>query len=355
MSAFVGDYHYVIVDLPNEMDDIVLETLTQSDLVHLITCDRTRDMESIRKVIDRLTRGSVRPLGPLMGEETSLQAERSPEGRKFREERIRVIVRAVEERIYLSFEEINKHLDYHVYAALPTLQPSELTQREGSQHLSFLQAEPRGEYTKTITRIAREIGGVSVGLALGGGAALGLAHIGVLRVLEEENIPIDIIVGSSMGAIIASLWAIGKDAAEIEKIAHEFEQKKNLMDLIDPVVPISGLLGGRAIKHWLRKHIGGRTFYSTRIPLKIVAYDLIRREELVMESGPLVNAIRKSIAIPGVIEPVREKGRLIIDGGVLNPLPTNILTSRNIKKIIGVNVLQSPHDVSESFALEKDT
>ena len=350
VSAFVGDYHYVIVDLPNEMDYIVLETLTQSDLVHLITCDRTRDMESIRKVIDRLPRGSSSPPGAF-----GPQAERSPEGRKFREERIRVIVRAVEEKIYLSFEEINKHLDYHVSAALPTLPPSELTQREGSQHLSFLQSEPHSEYTKTVTRIAREIGGVSVGLALGGGAALGIAHIGVLRVLEQENIPIDIVVGSSMGAIIASLWAIGKDAAGIEKIAREFEQRKNLLNLLDPVVPISGLLGGRAIKHWLRKHIGGRTFYSTRIPLMITAYDLIRREELVMESGSLVNAIRKSIAIPGVIEPVREKDRLIIDGGVLNPLPTNILTSRNIKKIIGVNVLQSPHDVSESFALEKNT
>ena len=333
VSAFVGDYHYVVVDLPNEMDDIVLETLTQSDSVHLITCDRTRDMESIRKVIDRL--------------ETALQD-------KFREEQIRVIVRAVEEKIYLSFEEINKRLDYHVYAALPTLQPSELTQREGSQHLSFLQSEPHSEYTKTITRSAREIGGVSVGLALGGGAALGLAHIGVLRVLEKENIPIDIVVGSSMGAIIASLWAIGKDADEIGKIARDFEKKRNLWALFDPVIPISGLMGGRAIKYWLRKKFGGRTFYSTRIPLKIVAYDLVRREELVMESGSLVNAIRKSIAIPGVIEPVREKDRLIIDGGVLNPLPTNILTSRNIKKIIAVNVLQSPHDVSESFTLEKD-
>ena len=333
VSAFVGDYHYVIVDLPNEMDDIVLETLTQSDLVHLVTCDRTRDMESIRKVIDRL--------------ETSLQG-------KFREERIRVIVRSVEEKIYLSFEEINKDLDYHVYAALPTLQTAELTPREGSQHLSFLQSEPRSEYTKTITRIAREIGGVSVGLALGGGAALGVAHIGVLRVLEKENIPIDIVVGSSMGSIIASLWAIGKDAAEIEKIARDFEKKRNLWTLFDPVVPISGLMGGRAIRYWLHKYIGGRTFYSTRIPLKVIAYDLIRREELVIESGSLVDAIRKSIAIPGVIEPVREKDRLIIDGGVLNPLPTNVLTSRNIKKIIAVNVLQSPHDVSESFALEKD-
>ncbi|MBI5416151.1 MAG: patatin-like phospholipase family protein [Candidatus Omnitrophica bacterium] len=333
VSAFVGDYHYVVVDLPNDMDDIVLETLTQADLVHLVTCDRTNDLESIRKVVDHL--------------ENALRE-------KFREERVRVVVRPVQDKIYLSFEDINKRLDYRVYAALENLQPAELTQRQDSAHLFFLQTGPHSEYSKTVTRIAREIGGVSVGLALGGGAALGIAHIGVLRVLEKENIPVDIIAGSSMGAIIAGLWAIGKDAAEIEKVARDFEKRKNMMALLDPVVPISGLIGGRAIKYWLRKNFGGRTLYSTRIPLKFIAYDLVRREELVLESGPLVEAIRKSIAIPGVIEPVVEKDRLIIDGGVLNPLPTNVLASRQIKKIIAVNVLQSPHDVCENFALEKD-
>ncbi|MBI5149447.1 MAG: patatin-like phospholipase family protein [Candidatus Omnitrophica bacterium] len=332
VSTFVGDYHYVVVDLPNDMDDIVLETLTQADLVHLVTCDRTSDLESIRKVVDHL--------------ENALQE-------KFREEKLRVIVRPVQDKIYLSFEDINKHLDYHVYAALANLQPQELTQRQDSAHLSFLQTGAHSEYSKTVTRIAREIGGVSVGLALGGGAALGIAHIGVLRVLEKENIPIDIIAGSSMGAVIAGLWAIGKDAAGIEKVARDFEKRKNMLALLDPVVPISGLIGGRLIKYWLRKNFGGRTFYNTRVPLKIIAYDLVRREEIILESGSLVEAIRKSIAIPGVIEPVIEKDKLIIDGGVLNPLPTNVLASRRIKKIIAVNVLQSPHDVCENFALEK--
>ncbi len=340
VSAFVGDYHYVVVDLPNDMDDIVLETLTQSDTVHLITEDRTRDLESIRKVVDRL--------------ENAMHTDRSSARRKLNEEKIRVIMRVLQDKIYPSIEDISKCLDYPVYATLPYIQPAELTQRRDSQYLFFLQAQLNSEYTMTITRIAREIGGVSVGLALGGGAALGIAHIGVLRVLEKEGIPIDIIAGSSMGALIAALWAIGKDTAELEKIAREFEQRKSLMNLIDIVVPISGLFGGRKIKHWLRKHFGTRTFYSVRVPLKVVAYDLIRREELILESGLLVDAIRKSIAIPGVLEPIREKDRLIIDGGVLNPLPTNVLSSRRIKKIIAVNVLQSPHDTTESFAAAKD-
>jgi predicted acylesterase/phospholipase RssA/cellulose biosynthesis protein BcsQ len=398
VSAFVGDYHYVILDLPNEMDEIVLEVLTQSDFVHLITLDRAKDLELVRKDVDRL--------------EETLRG-------KFREEKIRIILRPLPEKHSLSFADINKRIDYNVYAILPNVQElplpplskkeggngegipdSPLSPEEGvkggisepplfikegqgefkdgaggsekgrhgevtregsrdsaaqaaSRHLFFLQFPPQGEYARAVTRIAREIGGVSVGLVLGGGAALGIAHIGVLRVLERENIPIDIVVGSSMGALIAALWAIGKGADEIEGIAREFSKKRALLNLVDPVFPVSGLIGGRAIKLWLRRHFGNRTFYDTRIPLNIIAYDLIRRQEMAIDSGSLVEAIRKSIAIPGVIEPVREKDRLIIDGGVLNPLPTNALVKRGIKKIIAVNVLQSPEDVCAGFEMAR--
>jgi len=249
----------------------------------------------------------------------------------------------------LSFEQIDKFIDYPVYTMLPSIQRSELTVNINATSLTFSKCDHHSTYAKAVTRIARQIGGVLVGLVLGGGAALGIAHVGVLRVLEEEDIPIDIVVGSSMGAIMASLWATGKNADEIEKLSRQFEKKWGLLKLCDPVVPISGLVGGHAIKGWLKKQIGNKTFYSTRIPLKIVAYDLIRREELVMNTGSIVEAVRKSVAIPGVVEPVRNKEQVIIDGGVLNPLPTNVLASRGIKKIIAVNVLQSPEDVSEGF------
>ncbi|MCA9408856.1 MAG: patatin-like phospholipase family protein, partial [Candidatus Omnitrophica bacterium] len=332
VSALVGDYHYVVVDLPNDMDEIVFETLAQSDNVHLITSDRKKDLSLIRGVIDRL--------------ELKLKEH-------FRAEKIKVIIRAHHAKIYLSFEEINQFLDYPVYTALPMIQTSELKNEIYGQNLTFLKCNDQSEYTKTITRIAREIGGVMVGLVLGGGAALGVAHVGVIRVLEEENIPVDIIVGSSMGALIGSMWAIGNDSQALEKIAREFEKKTNMLKLFDPVIPISGLIGGRLIKRWLRKHLGNKTFYSVKIPFKVVAYDLIRREEIVIEGGSLVDGVRKSIAIPGVIEPILEGNQVIIDGGVLNPLPTNILASRGIKKIIAINVLQSPEDVSEGFDIEK--
>lgn len=329
VSAFVGDYHYVVVDLPNEMDDVVVETLTQADQVHLISSDRKKDLDLIRRVLDRL--------------EITLKE-------RFREERIRVIVRTLHTKNYLSFEEINQCLDYHVYGALPIIQQSELTEKIDTASLRFLLSHRRSEYAKAVRRIARQIGGVSIGIALGGGAALGLAHIGILRVLEKEDIPIDIIVGSSMGALIAGLWAIGKDSRQIEEVAREFERPLSKLKLLDPpIFPISGLLRGKTIRRWLKKHFKGRTFYNVRTPLKVIAYDLVRREELVIDSGSIADAIKKSISIPGVIRPVQNKDQLIIDGGVLNPLPTNVLASLGIKKIIAVNVLQSPKDVSEGF------
>jgi len=332
VSALVGEYHYVVVDLPNDMDDAVLETLTQSDLVHLVTWDRRSDLEETRKVIDRLE---------MVHKE------------KFREEKIRVIIRGVHDQIYLSFEEINKVIDYHVYTMLPYVRESDLNGDARLKNVSFMNCADMSEYGKTLKRIAREIGGVMVGLVLGGGAALGVAHVGVIRVLEKENIPVDVVVGSSMGALVGALWCVGRNAHELEVVAREFEKKSAMLNLFDPVIPISGLVQGGKITKWLRKHLGSKTFYSLKIPLKIVAYDLIRREEIVITRGSLVEAVRKSVAIPGVLEPVREGEKVIIDGGVLNPLPTNVLAGLGIKKIIAVNVLQSPDDALQSFEIIK--
>ncbi len=325
VSALVGEYHYVVVDLPNQMDELVEETLTQSDIVHLITSDRKDDLKSVRNVIDRL--------------EVALKEN-------FNEERIKVIIRAFHPQIYLSFEEINKFIDFYVYTSLPLIQRDELTQEINTENFAFLTCHDQAQYAKTVRRTAREIGGVLVGLVLGGGAALGVAHVGVIRVLEEEGIPVDVVVGSSMGALVGGFWTSGMTVDELEGAAREFENKLFMLKLFDPVIPVKGLVGGRAIKAWLRKYLGNKTFYSAKIPFKVVAYDILRRQEIVIDGGSLVDGIRQSIAIPGVIEPICTNNQEIIDGGVLNPLPTNVLASRGIKKIIAVNVLQSPEDVT---------
>jgi len=334
VSALVGDYHYVVVDLPNEMDEVVFGTLTQSDLVHLIVSDKKKDLEVIRTVIDRM--------------QLSLKEN-------FRTERLKVIIRAAHHKVYLSFEEINNFIEYDIHGVLPYLDLEQLKETIDSRHLSFKRPDAESEYAKNITRLAREIGGVLVGVVLGGGAALGIAHIGVIKVLEEEGIPVDVVVGSSMGALIGALWTVGRDWKELHAIAAEFRTKKGMLKLVHPfdlLLPKSGILAGYGIVRWLKGHLGSRTFYSVKIPFKTVTYDLKRREEYVVDSGSLVDAVRQSIAIPGVIKPVCEDDKVLIDGGVLNPLPTNVLASRGIKKIIAVNVLQSPDDVSEGFDLE---
>lgn len=332
VTSLVGDYHYVVVDLPNDMDDVVLETLTQSDLVHLITLDHPQKLESVRYIVDQL-------------EDNLLGA--------FYQDKIRVIVSTLAEEKLLPLEDISKRIDYDVYTRLPFIHESELKANLDSGDIQFLRCLPESAYSKVVRHIAREISGVLVGLALGGGAALGVAHIGILRVLEQEGVPVDIISGSSMGALIGAFWAAGYDADAIEKVARQFETKMAVLRLVDLVPPVSGFIGGQAIRRWLKKYLGDRTFYSTRIPLKILAYDLIRREELVITNGTLVDAIMQSIAIPGVIAPIRKGERVIIDGGVLNPLPTNVLSAQGIKKIISVNVLQSPDDVVKGYEIFK--
>ena len=176
---------------------------------------------------------------------------------------------------------------------------------------------------------------------------VGLATVIVMWMVVDGS---DRYAASWWWMAFAALWAVGKSADELQEVAREFRGRFSKFKLVDPpLFPVSGLISGRAIRRWLRKHYGNRTFYNVRVPLKIVAYDLVRREEIVIESGSIVEAVRKSVAIPGVIRPIQENDQLIIDGGVLNPLPTNVLASRGIKKIIAINVLQSPEDVSEGF------
>ncbi|MCK5579964.1 MAG: patatin-like phospholipase family protein [Candidatus Omnitrophica bacterium] len=333
VTALVQDYHYVVVDLPNEMDEVVLKTLTQSDIIQLVTLDRKEDLQMTRQVIYQL--------------EEQLKGN-------FDVDKVQVLVSSKRPLKHFYFEEINKEIDYDVYEKLPRIDTEDLSVAVDTGELSVMIPSDDNEYARKVRIIARRIGDVLVGLVLGGGAALGIAHIGILRVFEEEKIPVDVIVGSSMGALIGSLWVTGNNADVMEKIAYEFQDRKSMLKLFDPVVPVSGLVGGKAIRRWLRRKFKNKIFYHTEIPLKIVAYDLLKRREIVLDSGSIVDAVHKSAAIPGVIAPVIEREKVVIDGGVLNPLPTNVLKDMGIKKIIAVNVLQSPGDVEYGYQQKQE-
>jgi len=182
-----------------------------------------------------------------------------------------------------------------------------------------------------------------VGLALSGGAARGLAHIGVLEVLEKEGIPIDMIAGTSAGAAIGALYAQGKDTSQIKNLALDLSWKR-LAPLVDLALPKTGFIGGRKIKEVLRSIIGDIKFSDLRIPLACVAADIGTGEEVVIDHGSVLEGIRASISIPVIFTVVKWKGRYLVDGGLVNPVPVSVLKRMGADFIIAVNVIPDIND-----------
>jgi NTE family protein len=177
-----------------------------------------------------------------------------------------------------------------------------------------------------------------IGLALSGGAARGLAHIGVLDALIKEGIPIDIIAGTSAGAVIGAIYAYNQDTARIKKDALEANWKK-LAPLIDPSLPKSGLIKGKKIKDMLTTYIGSNTCFSDlKIPFACVATDIDSGEEVVIDQGPVVEALRASISIPTIFTVVKREGRYLVDGGLTTPVPIKVARRMGADFVIAVNV-----------------
>lgn len=193
-----------------------------------------------------------------------------------------------------------------------------------------------------------------IGLALGSGAAFGMAHIGVLKVLEREKIPVGIVSGASIGALIAAMWGIGLSAQEIQRISERLKIKLNIIRLLDFTFPISGILAGRRLRRFLRAILGENTFEDLKIPVKIMVYDLANRETMVVDKGRLLDAVYKSIAVPGIFQPIRENGRMFVDGGVMDPVPVDILFKSGAQKVIAVNTLPGPKNICERNSALKE-
>ncbi|MDI6799668.1 MAG: patatin-like phospholipase family protein [Actinomycetota bacterium] len=183
--------------------------------------------------------------------------------------------------------------------------------------------------------------GVKVGLALGSGSANGLAHIGVLKVLEREGIGVDMIAGTSIGALIGGFSASGLLAKEIEKIAVSFDLKK-LASLVDLASPTKALVSGNKVEGFIREQIGGKSFDDLKIPFACVATDLVSGEEIVFSQGDVADAIRSSIATPVIFSPVEDSGGMLVDGGVVNPVPVDVARGMGADVVIAVSVLGLP-------------
>ena len=201
---------------------------------------------------------------------------------------------------------------------------------------------PTGVLRADIRRMARGIGNCLVGLALSSGAAKGFAHIGILQVLEENGIEVDVVAGASMGAYVGSIWACGCDGSKMEALARELEVKWALWSLIDPAFPPrQGFLRGYAIKQRLQRTLGDAQFADLVRPLRVVAANLDTLERVVFSKGDVATAVHTSIAVPGICVPVRVGEDAFVDGGIVDPLPTDVLQEMGIRKIIAVNAIPS--------------
>jgi NTE family protein len=206
-----------------------------------------------------------------------------------------------------------------------------------------------------VRRLAREIGGRLVGLALSSGAAKGFAHIGVIQVLEENGIDVDVVAGSSMGAYIGALWAFGLSGQELERLAHELEGRWALWSLIDPVFPPrQGFLRGYAVRRRLMRSIGSARFADLTKPLRVVAGDLTTLDRVVFASGDVATAVHASMAVPGICVPLTIDGVVYIDGGVVDPLPVDVLREMGVSQVIAVDVIPTPDRIRSALAAEHE-
>lgn len=183
-----------------------------------------------------------------------------------------------------------------------------------------------------------------IGLALGSGGIRGLAHIGVLRVLLQHNIPIDYIAGTSIGAWIGAFYAMDKNLQHVENLAMEYRSDK-LRALIEPTLQ-GGMVKGKKVEKLLRTWLDDKTFSELALPLSIVTSDLLSGKEYVITSGDVAKAVQASIAIPLIFKPVQYDDALLVDGALLNPLPVNRAYEMGADYVIGVNV-----DLVESLPL----
>lgn len=173
-------------------------------------------------------------------------------------------------------------------------------------------------------------------LVLGAGGARGMAHVGVLEELEKAKIPIDLIVGCSAGSLIGSLYATNPNASEIKQDL-ALLRKKDFIEM-DLFMCCHALCHGKGLKRFLLKHLGDTHFEEAKIPLVVVATDLASGELVTLGSGHIAPAVHASCAYPIFLSPVKIYDRILIDGGVLNPIPVSIAKQHNVDVVVAVNI-----------------
>jgi len=180
-----------------------------------------------------------------------------------------------------------------------------------------------------------------IGLALGSGAARGLAHIGVFEAINQAKVPIDMISGSSIGALIGAYYAKNLNVDGIKDITLSLDFA-NLIKLLDPnfLLFFKGVISGKKVEKLLEIILGDIDFKDLKIPLLVTATDITTGEGLIIDQGSVVKAVRASISIPAFFTPVKLNNKFLIDGGIANPIPVNVLRKKGMDYIIASNVVK---------------
>ena len=186
-----------------------------------------------------------------------------------------------------------------------------------------------------------------IGLALGGGAARGFAHIGVIQVLEENGLRPDLVVGTSAGSLVAALYAAGRNGAELGLLADSMDESA----VTDWAFPGRGLIRGEALAKYVRDHTGGRNIEQMRMPLGIVATDLDSGEAILFQRGDPGVAVRASSAVPAVFQPVRIGLREYVDGGLVSPVPVRFARQMGADLVIAVDISAAPEGSATGDAM----
>jgi len=303
-------------------------SLFQSDFIHFLSCKEPDYLRKLEQAIDFLKNTY-----------------------KIKEDAVKIILRipsqngSSEENKSYPAEAVLPKSIYpikDILATLPNFNETDIS--------SVIESYPATAYAKVIRRIAREIASVRIGLALGSGAAFTFAHIGVLKVLEDHKIDIDIASASSMGSITAALWGLGNNWRQIRDLVYKFEGFP-AFSLFDICLSRKSFFRGHHLKKTLKEIFGNYTFYDFKKPVLIVSFDFLRKESYVFSKGKILirEALLASCSMPGIFEPLKNSEDLFLDGGVLNPLPVGCLVKEGIKKIISVNVTPSKEELKEAY------
>ena len=296
-------YHFILYEIPYDSLDKDFEAfMVTASSVHILLFPEKEDLLLGRSVIEEL------------------KAKKT-----IAEEKIKVILCEYAREDRLSFEEKRQCVGHPIYATLPS--------------------QGKSDYGLAVRRLARETGEVITGIALGGGGAFSFSHIGVLKVLQDNDIPVDVISGTSIGSLIAGLWAAGFDLTDMIKITREFGRILRPFCFVGMRFPFKGLMQAKRLEGFLKKVFKDITFYDLKHTLRITTFDFLERDSRVLDEGPLYKAVAASCAYPGIFEPVKFKKNILMDGGILDPLPTKVLFNYGANKIIASNINPSREEI----------